>query len=398
MSSITGREPPAPLYTDPIHHAPTDPSLVGAPDGEWRMFYTQRRAGDRGPGVQWVHGTDIGVAASEDGGLSWEYRGVLEGIDPHPGRNTLWAPEVLWAEGRFHMFVSYIRGVPDRWEGHARTILHHVSDDLRTWEYLGEIPLSSDRVIDACVYPLPDGGYRMWFKDEAHGSTTWCADSPDLLTWGESSPAVGAPSHEGPNVFALGGWFWMITDEWHGLGVHRSNDLQTWERQGLILDEPGLRPWDASVGHTTRTWSSAPARRVRSWAGSSTSPTAAGRKPPARTRRTHRTPTSRSSTSPTSRLPRCTSATGNSSATATPRSTSTSAARPLPPGPELGQSTLAHASASDGGQPQTAGGTSGHGAAASRAAASPSSRSSRPVRAPSMTPQGRIGPPTSAGA
>lgn len=249
MSSTTRRQPPAPLYTDPIHHAPTDPTLVRAPDGEWRMFYTQRRAGDRATGAQWVHGTDIGVAASNDGGLTWEYRGVLEGVDPHPGRNTLWAPEVLWAEGRFHMFVSYIDGVPNRWEGHARTILHHVSDDLETWEHLGEIPLSSERVIDACVYPLTHGGYRMWFKDEAHDSTTWCADSPDLLTWDESSPAVGTPSHEGPNVFALGSWFWMITDEWHGLGVHRSNDLQTWERQDLILDEPGARPWDADVGH-----------------------------------------------------------------------------------------------------------------------------------------------------
>ncbi|GAB2611886.1 glycosyl hydrolase [Pseudactinotalea suaedae] len=249
MSRITGREPPAPLYTDPVHHAPTDPTLVRAPDGEWRMFYTQRRAGDRGPGVQWVHGTDIGVAASTDGGLTWEYCGVLDGVDPHPGRNTLWAPEVLWAEGRFHMFVSYIRGVPDRWEGHARTILHHVSDDLETWEHLGEVPLSSDRVIDACVYPLPRGGYRMWFKDEAHDSTTWCADSPDLFTWGESSLAVGAPSHEGPNVFALGGWFWMITDEWRGLGVHRSSDLHSWQRQGLILDQPGARPWDAGLGH-----------------------------------------------------------------------------------------------------------------------------------------------------
>lgn len=89
----------------------------------------------------------------------------------------------------------------------------------------------------------------MWFKDEAHDSTTWCADSPDLLTWGASSMAVGPPSHEGPNVFSLGGEFWMITDEWHGLGVHRSSDLHSWQRQGLILDQPGARLWDAGFGH-----------------------------------------------------------------------------------------------------------------------------------------------------
>ena len=81
MTGTTDREPPAPLYSDPIHHAATDPTLVRAPDGEWRMLYTQRRAGDRGPGVQWVHGTDIGVATSRDGGLTWQYRGVLDGVE-----------------------------------------------------------------------------------------------------------------------------------------------------------------------------------------------------------------------------------------------------------------------------------------------------------------------------
>lgn len=83
-------------------------------------------------------------------------------------------------EGSYHMFVSHIRGVPDRWEGHERRILHHVSPDLERWECVGEVPLSSDRVIDACVHPLPGGGYR--------------------------------------------------------------------QRQGLVLDQPGSRPWDATVG------------------------------------------------------------------------------------------------------------------------------------------------------
>jgi hypothetical protein len=242
-------EPAAPLYSDPVHHAPTDPTLVEAPDSSWWMFYTQRRAADRGPGVRWVHGTDIGVATSGDGGLSWEYRGVVAGLDPNPGRNTLWAPEIVRAHGRYHMFVSYIRGVPAEWDGHVRAILHHVSDDLRSWELVGEVPLSSDRVIDACVYPLPRGGYRMWFKDEAHSSTTWAADSTDLTSWSRAHPAVGAPAHEGPNVFELGGHYWMVTDEWTGLGVHRSADLETWERQGLILDAPGSRRWDGGLGH-----------------------------------------------------------------------------------------------------------------------------------------------------
>lgn len=245
---IAPRVAPAPLFTDPLG-APTDPTLVRGPGGTWWLFATQRRPDDPGPGVTWVHGTAIAVATSDDGGLTWTHRGVVDGLDPHAGRNTLWAPEVVHAEGRFHMFVSYVRGVPDRWEGHDRHVLHHVSDDLVTWDYRGVVPLSSDRVIDACVAPLPGGGYRMWFKDEAAGSTTWCADSPDLETWGPSRPVVTGRPHEGPNVFTLGGWHWMLVDEWRGQAVHRSSDLETWTYDGHVLDRPGRRTADGSVGH-----------------------------------------------------------------------------------------------------------------------------------------------------
>ncbi|WP_165953732.1 hypothetical protein [Streptomyces sp. 8K308] len=55
---------------------------------------------------------------------------MVAGLDPHPWRNTPWAPEIVWAEGRYHMFLSYLRGVPSAWEGHARFIRHLVSDDL----------------------------------------------------------------------------------------------------------------------------------------------------------------------------------------------------------------------------------------------------------------------------
>ncbi len=47
---------PSPLYSDPVHLAPTDPAVIAGPDGSWWMFYTQRRA--REPDG----GTDIGVA------------------------------------------------------------------------------------------------------------------------------------------------------------------------------------------------------------------------------------------------------------------------------------------------------------------------------------------------
>jgi hypothetical protein len=237
------------IYRDPVFDGATDPVVVRHREtGEWRMFYTQRRASAHGPGVAWVHGTDLGVAVSCDGGGTWRYRGTVEGLDFEPGRNTFWAPEIFWARGEYHMLVSYIRGVPDRWEGHERQIRHYVSADLWKWSDLGPLRLSSDYVIDAAVYPLPSGSYRLWFKDEAHGSHTYSSDSPDLLTWSPARPAITGEPHEGPNVFALGGWYWLLTDEWRGLAVYRSDDLTAWRRTGMILDVPGSRPEDADVG------------------------------------------------------------------------------------------------------------------------------------------------------
>ncbi|WP_406120724.1 family 43 glycosylhydrolase [Streptomyces canus] len=240
---------PAPLYEDPVHAGPTDP-VVQYDGRQWWMFYTQRRSDAAAPGVAWVHGTAIGVASSTDG-RDWLYRGVLDSLPFEPGTNTFWAPEIVRApDGVFHMYVSYIRGVPDRWEGHDRRILHYTSGDLWHWVLAGPVPLSSRQVIDACVHPLPDGsGWRMWYKDEAHGSHTWAADSADLYDWRVRGPVLEHRPHEGPNVFALDGRYWMIVDCWDGQDVFRSADLDDWTPAGRILDGSGTREGDQGVGH-----------------------------------------------------------------------------------------------------------------------------------------------------
>ncbi|ADI13065.1 Glycosyl hydrolase family 32 domain protein [Streptomyces bingchenggensis BCW-1] len=238
----------APLFRDPVYDGAADPVAVHhRQSGEWWLVYTNRRTTAPGPGVAWVHGTDLGVAASADGGRTWTYRGTLTGLDTEWGRNTFWAPEIIWHDGLYHMYVSYIRGVPDSWDGAAR-IRHYTSPDMLEWNYHGVLDLDSDRVIDACVFPLPGGGWRMWFKDESRGSLTCAADSPDLYHWRPIGVVVDHRGHEGPNVFALDGHYWMIIDEWRGQGVLRSDDLTTWEHQGLILDTPGSRPDDGNIG------------------------------------------------------------------------------------------------------------------------------------------------------
>ncbi|MBM7503913.1 family 43 glycosylhydrolase [Agromyces aurantiacus] len=247
------------LFHDPVHDGATDPTVIRHQvTGEWWMFYTQRRASVDGPGVAWVHGSRIGVARSADGDR-WRYSGTLDDLRLGGGPSTAWdethwAPEVIHDGERYRMYLTVIDGIPDRWEGHSRRIVEYESDDLERWRLVGDIPLSSDRVIDACVAHCPDGLWRMWFKDEADGSTTWVASSPDLAprSWRVEGRAIGGRPHEGPNVFELGGWWWMLVDEWRGMGVFRSRDAVRWVRQGgpddVILGAPGRRRGDATFG------------------------------------------------------------------------------------------------------------------------------------------------------
>lgn len=230
------------LYRDPIYDGATDPTVVIAPDGWW-MFYTQRRAThpDPGPGVAWVHGSRIGVAHSQDG-IAWRYAGTLEpdaaglalreGAPPTTTDRTHWAPEVVHDGARWRMYLTEIDGVPDRWPGFARTIVEYRSDDLTTWQRIGPLALASDRVIDAAVARTPDGRWRLWYKDEAADSVTKVASSSDLAEWLDEGTAIGGRPHEGPSVFELQGSWWMIVDEWRGMGVYRSEDAIDWIRQG----------------------------------------------------------------------------------------------------------------------------------------------------------------------
>lgn len=243
------------LYRDPVYDGVTDPRVVIDGDGRWWMFYTQRRASveDAGPGVSWIHGSRIGVAASPDG-IAWTYEGTLEPTGPdlqlEPGPppaevdRTHWAPEVIHDGTRWRMYLTEIEGIPDRWPGFARTIVEYVSDDLRAWARRAPLALSSDRVIDAAVARTPDGRWRLWYKDEAADSVTMAASTVDLESWEPEGVAIGGRPHEGPDVFELDGWWWMIVDEWRGMGVHRSPDGVRWSRQGgddaVILDRaPG---------------------------------------------------------------------------------------------------------------------------------------------------------------
>ena len=241
--------PSAPLFRDPIYDGAADPAIIrNHRTGEGWIFYTNRRAFSPCLDVEFMHGTDIGIASSSDGGCSWVYRGTAQGLCYEPGRNTYWAPEIIEHNGICHMYVSYVQGIPSSWE-YPRKILHYTSSDLWHWDFQSELQLSSERVIDACVHSMPDGRFKMWYKDELHESHTWSAVSEDLSHWAVCGPEITDCPHEGPNVFYFHDLWWMITDTWNGLGVYKSKDAQHWQRCSDILKEPGIREDDGTIAN-----------------------------------------------------------------------------------------------------------------------------------------------------
>ncbi len=236
-----GEIAPAPLFVDPVYDGAADPVLIWNREKQaWWMLYTARRANlSQEPGVRWCHGTGLGIAVSPDGGHTWNYRGAARGLAVEPGRNSWWAPEVLWHDGLYHLFVSYVPGMHEDWSG-KRHILHYTGTNLLDWSFADILPLSSERVIDPCIYRFPDGTWRMWYKDEADQSHIYLAESNDLYTWKVIVPAETTRGQEAPNVFRLGGYYWMLTDS-GGMHHYRSGDGLHWTDQGTFMWEPGKR-------------------------------------------------------------------------------------------------------------------------------------------------------------
>ncbi len=249
---ISLHDVPAPLFDDPVFHGAADPTLIWNPQQKlWFMYYTQRRASlKETQGVDWCHGTAIGIATSADG-THWTYKDIARGDEnletPIKGKCTWWAPSVYYTDGVYHMFVVFVDGIYTNWNGKA-FIKHFTSTDGLNWKYQDTLKLSSDRCIDACVDKV-GGKYRCWYKDERHGSHTWMASSDDLSHWTVDGEMVGDVGHEAPLYFHWKNSNWLITDAGDDLRIYQSKDgLGGWTFNSEVLREPGHRDKDNHNG------------------------------------------------------------------------------------------------------------------------------------------------------
>ncbi|MCR4033865.1 MULTISPECIES: family 43 glycosylhydrolase [Flavobacterium] len=239
---------PKPLYRDPIFDGAADPTIIwNEKEKKWFMFYTNRRAKDStAKGITWVHGTKIGVATSIDG-AKWIYKDTCS-INYKLKDVTYWAPDVIKYKNKYHMYLTIVPGIFNDWY-HPRSIIHLTSSDLMNWKFESELKLASDRCIDASVYKLPNGSWRMFYNNENDGKSIYYADSKDLYNWVDSGTKIIKDRGEGPKVFKWKGKNWLISDSWRGLNVYSSEDFLNWKRQEKnILQTPGTGEDDKVIG------------------------------------------------------------------------------------------------------------------------------------------------------
>ncbi len=248
QASKEGVIAPKPVFRDPVYDGAADPVVVWNPlVKRWWMYYTNRRATmTELPGVSWVFGTPIGIAESEDG-ANWKYLGIANFPDLPAecgGKDaTLWAPDIVPGDdGKWHMYLSAVPGIATKW-GLPGFIAHLTSTNMRDWKYEKRLTQLGTKVIDSDILKMPDGTWRMYYKDQTKYSHINMTESKDLYNWSDPKEAMRIMG-EGPIAFQWKGYYWLIIDTWNGQTVHRSLDGGNW------IVQPGgtLLPDDEGIG------------------------------------------------------------------------------------------------------------------------------------------------------
>ena len=236
-----GKVAPKPLYRDPLSTAPRTRHRLHGSYGRWYMLYTNRRANAQATQGGVGYGTRIGIAESLDAGVTWKYIGEADIELPAEfgGPKPRWAPDVV----RDDMGCSTCSSRPFRAFSRTGTIrgASCISPARTCASGASEaVKLATDRAIDASVFRLPSGDWRMFYNNETDNKAIWYADSADLENWTDRGKLITDQAGEGPKAFQWRGKWWLITDVWHGLAVYSSDDGLKWTRQANnLLESPG---------------------------------------------------------------------------------------------------------------------------------------------------------------
>jgi hypothetical protein len=105
----------------------------------------------------------------------------------------------------------------------------------------------------ARIIIAPQGSVTIWIfslrVSRLNHKSIYYSESKDLKNWVNYGKVISDRRGEGPKVFKWMNKYFMIVDNWNGLGVYSSDDMEKWVRQPQnILQGGGNGPDDGTQG------------------------------------------------------------------------------------------------------------------------------------------------------
>jgi len=219
------------FYLKPASGLMRDPFLTRGPDNKYHLIWT----------TAW-ESQDIGYAVSDDL-INWSSPRLLPVMSTIPGTRNCWAPEMIYDPNQQNFLIfwsSTVTGYLADEAGSSEDDYNHRiwacrTDDFKTFTAPSLYYDPGFNIIDATLFPDPQGGYRMIVKDERlnppqknlYTCHTHSLDAP----FSAPSQPFTKPWVEGPSVLTLGEWTHVYYDVYKEKRYEgkRTKDFIHWE-------------------------------------------------------------------------------------------------------------------------------------------------------------------------
>ena len=193
----------------------------------------RRAGGDLGSRDQHRHGGVVRRRRDLDLSRHGRHR---YGKDAHPKDYTYWAPEVIWFDGTYHMYLSYVPGIFTDWN-HPREIVHLTSKDGVKWATVAKLDLQVRTSHRRLRDPAPERHMAHVVQGRNISPAACLTPTVRTCTTGNPrAPRLRTLAAKGPKVIHWKGNYWLIADCWqNGMRVWSSDDCLNWKPQEEAL-------------------------------------------------------------------------------------------------------------------------------------------------------------------
>jgi beta-xylosidase len=221
-----------------------DPCITQTPDGTFHMVWT----------TSWS-GRTIGYANSRDL-INWSEQMAIPVMSEEDSTVNCWAPEINYIPDSGQFIIYWASTITNRFaetsqshpKGNQRNhrLYYTLTSDFQSFTPSQLLYEPGFSVIDGSIYPLADGTYAMFIKNETElplAQKNIRLTYADRITGPYSEPGppiTGDYWAEGPTALLIGNTWHLYFDKYveGSFGLLTSTDLQNWKDESAALHVP----------------------------------------------------------------------------------------------------------------------------------------------------------------